>query len=317
MNHFVTIFRKELTDTIRDRRTCFSAVLFPLLLVPLMLTIVTKLQTSWMKKAEEKTIRVGLVANGGRGRARTGPAPGARLAGHPGNPGRQRGSADQQRQPRCGDRRCAGDFDTEVNQMQTGTIRLFYKSSDDYGHGQTAPEPAARGFREILTSPRLHEAESGREYRQARPAGRARCRIDEGKDGEGGRRDGAVFLRDLLLHGSDVSGHRPGGGRKRAGNDGDASDRARQQVSDPAREISPLSSWQGFSAPGSSMLGIFVAVRQVKEIPPEHHGGHPGDPRRADDPARRCRSSCRWRCSSRRSSFPCPSSRSPTRKRRA
>ena len=61
MNHFATIFRKEFTDTIRDRRTLFVMVIFPLLLMPLLLTVVTKIQTSSMKKAGEKIIRVGLV----------------------------------------------------------------------------------------------------------------------------------------------------------------------------------------------------------------------------------------------------------------
>jgi ABC-type Na+ efflux pump permease subunit len=46
MNHFTTIFRKEFTDTIRDRRTLFVMVIFPLVLVPLLLFVVTKLRAS-------------------------------------------------------------------------------------------------------------------------------------------------------------------------------------------------------------------------------------------------------------------------------
>ena len=64
MNHFITIFRKEFTDTLRDRRTLFIMVVFPLLLIPLMMTVVTKVQTSSMKKAEEKVLRIGFVGNG-------------------------------------------------------------------------------------------------------------------------------------------------------------------------------------------------------------------------------------------------------------
>jgi len=55
MNHFITIFRKEFTDTIRDRRTLLVMVIFPLLLVPLMLTIVTNIQIASVRKAEDKS----------------------------------------------------------------------------------------------------------------------------------------------------------------------------------------------------------------------------------------------------------------------
>ena len=56
MNRFATIFRKEFTDTIRDRRTLFVMIVFPLLLVPALMIIVTNMQMSSMKKAEEKTL---------------------------------------------------------------------------------------------------------------------------------------------------------------------------------------------------------------------------------------------------------------------
>jgi len=38
-------------------------VIFPLLLVPLMLTIVTNIQIASVRKAEDKVLRVGLVTN--------------------------------------------------------------------------------------------------------------------------------------------------------------------------------------------------------------------------------------------------------------
>jgi len=62
MSTFLTIFRKEFTDTIRDRRTLFMMIVFPLLLVPALMIVVTNIQMSSMKKAEEKVLRVALVA---------------------------------------------------------------------------------------------------------------------------------------------------------------------------------------------------------------------------------------------------------------
>ncbi len=132
MNHFATIFRKEFTDTIRDRRTLFFSVLFPLLVVPLLLVVVAKLQTSSMKKAEDRIIRVGLVTNGG-------------ALEFAGDLAQDRGlrvtqgiSADSAEALIKGDSLdavivVAPDFDGEVKGMRAGTIRLYYKSSEDYG----------------------------------------------------------------------------------------------------------------------------------------------------------------------------------------
>ena len=66
-----TIFLKELLDTVRDRRTLFVMVIFPLLLFPVLLTAITAVQTSQIKKAEDKILRVGLVLNGNAASLRT------------------------------------------------------------------------------------------------------------------------------------------------------------------------------------------------------------------------------------------------------
>lgn len=131
MTHFGTIFRKELIDTIRDRRTLFFMVLFPLLLIPLLVTIVMKLQTSSMRKAEEQIIRVGLVTNGNAlALARDlSSASGLKIVeGLPADSAESfinRDSADAIIV-------VSRDFDSDVAGMRPGTIRLYYRSSDDY-----------------------------------------------------------------------------------------------------------------------------------------------------------------------------------------
>jgi len=131
MNRFVTIFRKEFTDTIRDRRTLVVMVVFPLVLVPLLMTVVTNMQMSSMKKAEEKVLRVALVPNGN--------APGlvAMLTARsdlrlvtdipPDSVQAFLGSDSV-------DAAVVIDtgFDAAVSRMASGTVRLFYRSSDDY-----------------------------------------------------------------------------------------------------------------------------------------------------------------------------------------
>lgn len=64
MKSMITIFRKELIDTLRDRRTIITMVLVPLMLFPVIMTVMTRIQTSQMKKAQEEVLKVGLVTYG-------------------------------------------------------------------------------------------------------------------------------------------------------------------------------------------------------------------------------------------------------------
>ncbi len=57
----LTIFLKELKDVLRDRRTIMMMVILPLVLVPGMMTVVTKIQVSQQKKAEDKQLTIRFV----------------------------------------------------------------------------------------------------------------------------------------------------------------------------------------------------------------------------------------------------------------
>jgi sodium transport system permease protein len=59
-----TIFRKELLDTLRDRRTIIMSILVPLLLFPLLGGVVAKVITSQQKTAKERTLEVLLIDHG-------------------------------------------------------------------------------------------------------------------------------------------------------------------------------------------------------------------------------------------------------------
>ena len=58
------IFKKELLDTLRDRRTVAVMVLVPLLLLPLIIALVTQLQAQLIISARAPLIRVALVEQG-------------------------------------------------------------------------------------------------------------------------------------------------------------------------------------------------------------------------------------------------------------
>lgn len=72
MKTIVTIFKKELIDSIRDRRTLVTMVVVPLLVFPLFLGISSKIMISQAKKAREKVLKVGLVTYGNAGEFRQG-----------------------------------------------------------------------------------------------------------------------------------------------------------------------------------------------------------------------------------------------------
>ncbi len=61
MSIILTIFRKEMTTTLRDKRTLISAILLPVLAMPLLLLGVTKFSKRMAEKEEAKTLRVALL----------------------------------------------------------------------------------------------------------------------------------------------------------------------------------------------------------------------------------------------------------------
>lgn len=63
MNPTWIIFKKEIKDITRDRRTMVTMIVIPLLLFPILMTVATKITSSQVKKAEERIIKVGLIAN--------------------------------------------------------------------------------------------------------------------------------------------------------------------------------------------------------------------------------------------------------------
>lgn len=62
-NSFI-IFKKELKDTIRDRRTLFFMVVMPFLAIYLIFNISFSISTSQERKAQERILNVGLISHG-------------------------------------------------------------------------------------------------------------------------------------------------------------------------------------------------------------------------------------------------------------
>lgn len=64
MKQILIIFKKEFKDILRDRRTLLAMMVFPLLLVPSLLTVSTSLQANQKEKAMNKDLNVGVIDNG-------------------------------------------------------------------------------------------------------------------------------------------------------------------------------------------------------------------------------------------------------------
>jgi sodium transport system permease protein len=154
MNTIATIFLKELLDTVRDRRTLFVMVIFPLLLFPLLLTAITAVQTSQIRKAEDQTLRLGLILNGNAPDLRT------LLAGREGftliegihpdsvRPLLERDSLDAAII-------VGADFDRTVMAGGKGPLTLAYRFTDEYSIAERRVKEAVGMFEKQLVDKRF------------------------------------------------------------------------------------------------------------------------------------------------------------------
>jgi len=267
MKHFRTIFLKEFTDTIRDRRTLFVMIIFPLLLVPLMLIVVTKLQTSSIKKAEEKIIRVGMVTHGNalvladmlmqRKGLRV-------IEGIPADSAEafiQRDSLDAVII-------VAQDFDAQVAQLHAGKVKLFYKSSEDYDMVKRRLTSVLDGYEKTLTAARfkklnLDESIVNAVQLEEHDVASVKERLGKAVGGM----VPYIFVIFCFM-GSMYPAIDLAAGEKERGT-------METLLTAPVSRFEILLGkfavvvLTGILSAGVSILGIFVVVRQIEEIPPE------------------------------------------------
>lgn len=61
MKEIITVFKKEFLDTIRDRRTLMTMIVMPVVVIPLLLSMITSFAASKADEASKKTLKVGLI----------------------------------------------------------------------------------------------------------------------------------------------------------------------------------------------------------------------------------------------------------------
>jgi sodium transport system permease protein len=129
MRTIIVIFKKELVDTLRDRRTLISMIAIPLLLFPILIGISSRIVTSQMKQAQEKVLRVALRTSGNAEEFRR------LLMAHKHVQLVENLSADNARALVVSDSldayfEFAPDFDKQVADLQSGVVTMYFKAAD-------------------------------------------------------------------------------------------------------------------------------------------------------------------------------------------
>jgi sodium transport system permease protein len=130
MKTVATVFKKELIDTVRDRRTLTFMIVIPLLLFPVLFKIMFSVQERHTKKAEQKTLRVALIDNGNAARLRD------MLNARDGLKVEFDVPVDSIRAFIAKDRLDGAfvvnrDFDEDIADFEPGRIDFYFKSTDD------------------------------------------------------------------------------------------------------------------------------------------------------------------------------------------
>ncbi len=156
MKRIWIIFKKEFIDTLRDRRTVMLMIVLPLLIFPLLMGIITKITTSQVKKAETKSLNIGLITNGNGIRFTTLLKERKDIIIH-------ESIKEENIDTAIKDNKLdfvivfAPDFDTQTNQKKSGKISIHYKSSDENDIGLKRINEVLDKFKTELLEIRLKD----------------------------------------------------------------------------------------------------------------------------------------------------------------
>lgn len=166
MRIIYTIFRKELTDTLRDRRTLLMMIVIPILLFPVMITLAVKLTKSQVQKAETKVFRIGLEANGNALELSDSLLARSDMKVTEGI-GFDRAKRMIETDSLDAALVFSGDFDRHISENRQGTVQMLHKSSDDYSVAQRRLRDLMSAFEERVVASRFVELKLDRDITKA------------------------------------------------------------------------------------------------------------------------------------------------------
>jgi len=148
------VFRKELLDTLRDRRTIISMIVVPLLLIPILLSLSTQMYIKQAIEAREKTLRIGFAASGNAEEFRN-----LLLADERVQIIEDLTPAEARYLVETDDLdiffEVAQDFDRRVAGIQPGRITMYFKSTGDRSIETERAKEFVKKFEQKLLSERL------------------------------------------------------------------------------------------------------------------------------------------------------------------
>ena len=152
------IFRKELKDTLRDRRTLFFMILFPILIIPLIIGGIPKIMVSMMEKKMTERINIAIIGeeNNLKLVEMFGMADSIDVIFN-----MERDSIEQSIRNKDIDGAVIipDGFSEMVNSMKTAQITIVYISSDDLEAAKKRMESVINKYRESKISQRLEMLE--------------------------------------------------------------------------------------------------------------------------------------------------------------
>jgi sodium transport system permease protein len=63
MSTFITVLKKELKDSLRDKRTILTAIVLPAVIIPLITVLISKVQKGVQSKEENKKLKIALIGS--------------------------------------------------------------------------------------------------------------------------------------------------------------------------------------------------------------------------------------------------------------
>ncbi len=127
MNTILTIIRKELKDSLRDRKTLISAIILPAFAVPLLIMGITKLQHRLNEKEKNKELKIAIFHA---------PADIQQLFTDPRirlitNTGLQAAKDSVSEESYDAVLDFAPDFSSRIDSLHTGTVNFYFKSTSE------------------------------------------------------------------------------------------------------------------------------------------------------------------------------------------
>ena len=162
MNIILSIFKKELIDVLRDRRTLFFMVVIPVVVMPLLIFISLKFQEYQNKKSEEKILNIALVNESGDTKIRDYilNQKGVNLIEDIDADSLEAGIKSDSLQ---GGIYIGRNFLDDISTNQMGAIEIYYKSSDLMSKAKRRINNALEQYKNEIVTDRLSQYNLGQD----------------------------------------------------------------------------------------------------------------------------------------------------------